>query len=156
MSKRVTHELTYDAPLADVRAMLLDEDFRTAVAKEQRALRSTVSVEGEAVRFETVQPAAGIPSFAKKFVGDEIVVVQQETWGATKADIHVTIPGKPGEMKGTATLRETGTGTTETVDLEVKVSIPLVGGKIEGLIADMLVKALKAENRAGRAWLAKA
>jgi hypothetical protein len=38
---------------------------------------------------------------------------------------------------------------------EVDVSIPLVGGKIEGLIGDMLVKALKAENRAGRAWLAR-
>ncbi|MDF9717132.1 DUF2505 domain-containing protein [Nocardioides sp. ChNu-153] len=155
MAKRVTHELTYDAPLADVRAMLLDEAFRRSVAAEQRALRSTVSVTGDVVRFETVQPAAGIPSFAKKFVGDEIVVVQDEKWGATAADIHVTIPGKPGDMTGTATLRETGTGTTETVDLQVKVSIPLVGGKIEGLIADLLVKALKAENRAGRAWLAK-
>ena len=36
--------------------------------------------------------------------------------------------------------------TAETVDLTIKVSIPLVGGKIEGLIADLLLKALKAEN----------
>ena len=39
-----------------------------------------------------------MPSFAKKFVGDEIKIVQRETWtSATAADLHVSIPGKPGE-----------------------------------------------------------
>lgn len=154
MAKRITHELTYDAPIEEVRAMLLEEDFRKAVAVAQRAKRSTVEISGGSVRFEVVQSADGIPSFAKKFVGDEIVIDQHETWEGDSADVHVAIPGKPGEMKGTATLRSQGEGTVETVDLTVKVSIPLVGGKIEGLIGDMLVKALKAENRAGREWLA--
>ncbi|HEY1134557.1 MAG TPA: DUF2505 domain-containing protein [Nocardioides sp.] len=155
MAKRISHDLTYDAPIEDVLAMLLDEDFRRAVATEQRALRSTVDIQGTTVRFETVQPAKGIPSFAQKFVGDEITIDQRETWTGHQAEVHVTIPGKPGEMKGTASLRAVDGGTVETVELEIKVSIPLVGGKIEGLIADLLGKALKAENRAGRAWLAR-
>jgi len=154
MAKRITHQLTYEAPIETVRAMLLDPGFRESVAAQQRAIRSTVEVEGTTVHLETVQPASGIPSFAKKFVGDEIVIDQRETWKGDTADVHVTIPGKPGDMKGTARLTTDGTTTTETVDLEVKVSIPLVGGKIEGLIGDLLVKALKAENRAGREWLA--
>ena len=81
--------------------------------------------------------------------------MQSETW-ATKqrGDVHVTIPGKPGEMKGTASLAEDSAGTTETVSLDVKVSIPIVGGKLEGLIADMLSKALRAEHKVGRDWLA--
>ena len=45
--------------------------------------------------------------------------------------------------------------TTETVDLDVKVSIPLVGGKIEDLIADLLLKALKVENQVGRDYLSR-
>ncbi len=65
------------------------------------------------------------------------------------------IPGKPGDMRGTVALRESGGTTTETVDLTVKVGIPLVGGKLEGLIADLLLKALRAENTVGRAWLAR-
>jgi hypothetical protein len=82
--------------------------------------------------------------------------VQQESWtSATDADITVTIPGKPGEMTGTATLVESGGVTTETVDLTIKVSIPLVGGKIEGLISDLLLKALKVENRVGRDYLSR-
>jgi hypothetical protein len=66
----------------------------------------------------------------------------------------VTIPGKPGEMAGTATLVESGGRTTERVDLEVTVRLPLVGGKLEGLVADMLGKALDTEHRTGVEWLA--
>ena len=159
MPRRVRHELTYDAPLADVAAMLADPAFRKEVCDYQRVLRSEVSVDqtadGTRVRIDQVQSADGIPSFAAKFVGDEIHIVQTETWSSPEnGDIEVTIPGKPGEMTGTATLTETGGTTTEIVELTVKVGIPLVGGKIEGLIGDLLVKALKAENVVGRTWLA--
>jgi hypothetical protein len=160
MAKRITHDLTYDAPLADVAAMLADPAFREEVCEHQRVLRHDVDVtgsgEGMRVRVEQVQAARGLPSFATKIVGDEIQIVQSEVWtSADHGDIVVEIPGKPGEMSGTANLRESGGVTTETVDLTVKVAIPLVGGKIEGLIADLLLKALKAENTVGRAWLAR-
>ncbi len=58
-------------------------------------------------------------------------------------------------MSGTARLSESGGVTTETVDLTIKVGIPFVGGKIEGLIADLLLKALKAENHVGRDYLSR-
>ena len=77
------------------------------------------------------------------------------TIASKSADIEVTIPGKPGEMKGTAVVVESGGTTTETVDMTVKVGIPLVGGKIEGLISDLLLKALKAENKVGRDYLSR-
>jgi hypothetical protein len=164
MTKRVRHHLTYDAPLADVAAMLADPAFREAVCERQRVLRSTVVVEpagadavgaGTRVSIDQVQAARGIPSFATKFVGDEIHIVQRETWrDATTADLTWTIPGKPGEMTGTSRLEESGGQTTQTVDLTVKVSIPLVGGKIEGLVADLLIKAMDAEARAGSDYLA--
>ena len=58
-------------------------------------------------------------------------------------------------MSGSAVLAESGGRTTETVDLTVKVGIPLVGGKIEGLIADLLLKALRTEEKVGQEWLAR-
>lgn len=159
MSRRISHELTYDAPLADVAAMLADPEFREAVCEHQRVIRHSVEIEpdgdGFRARIEQVQAAKGIPSFARKFVGDEIEIVQTERWASTeRGDITVEIPGKPGDMSGSAQLREAGGTTTETVDLTVKVGIPLVGGKLEGLIGDLLLKALKAENVVGRKWLA--
>ncbi|QZY28447.1 DUF2505 domain-containing protein [Nocardioides coralli] len=160
MAKRIVHELTYDAPLSEVAAMLADPAFRREVCDYQAVLRSEVTIEetdaGLEVRIDQVQAATGIPAFAAKFVGEEIQIVQSETWTSREhADIEVTIPGKPGDMVGTATLSESDGTTTETVDLTVKVGIPLVGGKLEGLISDLLVKALRAENAVGRKWLAR-
>lgn len=160
MAKRLVHDLTYHAPMASVAEMLADPAFREEVTEEQGVVRAMVSVDsdehGMEVTIDQVQAAAGIPSFAKKFVGDEINIVQRETWAsATEGDIRVTIPGKPGDMTGTARLTESGGVTTETVDLTIKVNIPLVGGKIEGLISDLLLKALKVENRVGRSYLSR-
>jgi hypothetical protein len=160
MAKRLVHDLTYDAPMASVAEMLADPAFREEVTEEQGVVRAMVSVDsdehGMEVTIDQVQAAEGIPSFARKFVGDEINIVQRESWAsATEGDIEVTIPGKPGEMNGTARLSESHGVTTETVDLTIKVNIPLVGGRIEGLISDLLLKALKAENRVGRAYLSR-
>lgn len=160
MAKQITHVMTYDASAAEVAAMLGDADFRRAVCDRLGVLRSQVDVTpdgaGKRVRIEQVQAAHGIPSFARKFVGDEITIVQEEDWGSPeRADVTVTIPGKPGDMTGSATLTESGGTTTERVDLTVKVGIPLVGGKLEGLIGDLLLSALKTEEKVGREWLAR-
>lgn len=159
--KKVSQELRYDgATLEQVHEMLADPAFREKVCDYQRVLRHDVHIDREAdgrgmgVRIEQVQAARGIPGFAKKFVGDEITIVQAEDWSAPeRGKIHVTIPGKPGEMTGTALLTEDPQGTTETVNLTVKVAIPLVGAKIEGVIADLFERALRAEHHVGQEWL---
>ncbi len=164
--KKITEELRYDGATIDqVHEMLADPAFREQVCDFQRVLRRTVTIdrtggaggaEGMEVRIDQVQQTTGVPGFAKKVVGDETNIVQTESWSTKeRGDVLVSIPGKPGEMKGTASLAEDSGGTTETVALEVKVSIPIVGGKLEGLIADMLSKALRAEHKVGRDWLAQ-
>ena len=158
--KKVSEELRYDgATIEQVHEMLAAPAFREQVCESQGYLRHTIQIErdgqGMTVTIDQIQEARGIPGFAKKFVGDEIHIVQAEDWTSPeKGNLHVTIPGKPGEMSGTALLTEDPNGTTETVNLSVKVNIPLVGGKIEGLIADLLAKALRAEHRTGVTWLA--
>jgi hypothetical protein len=161
VSTRIVHELKYDAPLADVAAMLADPAFREAVCVATRATRYDVRIDGKQgdpmdVVIEYAQPTERIPSFAKKFVGGEVDIRQTEKWSSIEhGDIHVTIPGKPGEMKGTAVLAEAGGITTETVTLDITVKIPLVAGKIESLIGKILGSALRAENRTGVEWLAR-
>ena len=158
--KKVSEELRYDgATLEQVHEMLAEPAFREKVCDYQGVLRRTVQIkkddQGMTVEIDQIQAAQGIPGFAKKFVGDEINIVQSEDWTApAKGNIHLAIPGKPGEMSGTALLTEDPDGTTETVNLSVKVNIPIVGGKIEGLIANLLSKALRAEHKVGVDWLA--
>lgn len=160
MSRQLLHRLTYDAPAAAVAEMLADPEFRKEVCAAQRVTRADVSVERIGDHLEVVvdqwQHTAGVPSFARKFVGEETNVVQAESWATPLlGDIVVTLPGKPGDIRGTATLTESDGVTTETVDLTIKVGIPLIGGKLEDLLRDLMTKALEAENAAGRAYLSR-
>ena len=160
--KSINYDLRYDGATAEqVYAMLGEQSFREQVCDFQGVLRRTVSVNGSGsgsgmnVSIDQVQAADGIPSFARKFVGDEIHIVQKEAWSSpTAAAVNVEIPGKPGEMRGTVSITEDDSGSTENVRMDVKVGIPLVGAKIEVLIAELLTKALRAENHVGRQWLA--
>lgn len=152
-------DLTYEASPAEVHAMLTDPAFREKVCDAGGALSREVRVtpqgSGTLVVIDQVLPADGIPSFAQKIVGERINVVQTERWsGPDAADIDVSIPGKPGNLTGSIALVGTGTGTTERVGGDVRVSIPLVGGKLEKLILELLSSAMRTEETVGRAWLA--
>ena len=156
MSTKLTKKLTYDAPAGAVTAMLDDPAFREAVLERQHVARGSVDIDGDVVRIEQVRSAGDIPSFARKFVGDEIAIVQTETWTSpTSADVALAIPGKPGEAVGSLSLAESGGTTTESVYLEVSVRIPLVGGKIEAMIADLVGAAYDREHEVGVEWLAQ-
>jgi hypothetical protein len=157
---KFSHEIRYAAGADDVYAMLGEQAFREQVCDASGTLahsvRVTPSGTGMGVVVDRTMPADGIPSFATKFVGDKIQVVQNETWtGPTGADLEVTIPGKPGSFKGKITLTERGGETVEKVAGDIKVSIPLVGGKLESLIGDLLASALRTEGKVGARWLAR-
>ncbi|MFL6155081.1 MAG: DUF2505 domain-containing protein [Marmoricola sp.] len=160
MSRKINHEMRYDGATPEqVHAMLADPKFREAVCEftgfRKHAVTITPKGATMAVRIDQHRPATEVPSFARKLVGEEINVVQEESWtSTTAAALTVTIPGRPGHMHGTIELVGDANGTTEVVAVEVKVNVPLVGGKLEGFIGDMLMKALRAENKVGRDWLA--
>ena len=154
--KKLTKTLTYDASTDAVGAMLDDPAFREEVLRQQRVVRGSADVDGDVVRIEQVRSAGDIPSFARSFVGEEIVIVQTETWtSATTADVAIAIPGKPGEASGTIRLAGSGGRTTQTVGLAVSVRVPLVGGKIETMIVELLGHALDVEHRVGQEWLTR-
>jgi len=158
MSTTVTFDMTYDAPLAAVTSMLADPGFRERVCDAQRATSRSVSISGipGTVDVTFTQATEGIPSFAKKFVGSAITVTQHETWStplAATLDIDAGVP--IADIKGSVALAEkSSTETVETVILQVTVKVPLVGGKLESLVADMMRKALAKEYATGKAYLA--
>lgn len=152
------HQISYDAPLADVFAMLSDPAFRQASTEAMGVVSADVSItpkgEGISIRIDQVQPTA-VPGFAKRFVGETTRAVQTEEWSSPAgATISIETPGKPMSVKGTLSLRESGGRTTETLEAEVKVKVPLVGGKLESLMGDLVVKGMDKEQGAGEAWLA--
>ena len=157
--KRVSHTLTYPGTTVDsVYAMLADPAFRRAVGKYQEvvdfACDITPNGAGMRVRLDVAHATDEIPSFAQRLVGSEIRMVQEESWSShSQADVTVTIPGKPGDMTGQVTLAQAGADVVQQIELAVKVSIPLVGGKVEDLVAGFARKAFDAEHTVGLKWL---
>jgi uncharacterized protein YndB with AHSA1/START domain len=155
---KLRHEISYDAPAADVWTMLSDPAFRQKSCEAMGVLSSTIAIEpvgeGMKVRIDQVQRTEGIPSFAKKFAGDTTEAVQVEEWSDREhATLQVTAPGKPTEIHGTLTLRDGGGRTVEVFDGEVRVKVPLVGGRLEGLMGDLFRKGMDKQHEAGAAWL---
>lgn len=156
---RFHHVSYYDASPEEVRAMLTDPVFREKVCVRIKSPHHSVSVSGDegqvVVTVDQTQAVRKIPSFATKLVGETVQILQVERWTSPlAADLELTIPGKPGQLRGMIALDLAGDGTDQRVDGELKVSVPLVGGKLEKLIADLLTMFLKAENKVGQAWLA--
>jgi hypothetical protein len=83
-------------------------------------------------------------------------VVQSETWQAGRgADLEVAIPGKPGQIRGRITLVADGPrGTMESFDGEATIRVPLVGGRLEGLIERLFKAGMDTEQEVGTRWLA--
>jgi hypothetical protein len=157
---RFEHRTHYAAAAEEVRTMLQDPEFRERVCTAQHALEHSVDITGAgdrtAVQVTRTQSMKGAPSVAVKLTGDRVTVVQRESWtGPLDADFAMEIPGKPGHLRGTLSLRDTPDGCDEVVVGDVKVQVPLVGGKLEKLIGDILERALRREGEVGAAWLAE-
>ena len=71
---KFSHQMKYDAPPADVHAMLADPTFREKVATAGGAFEHDVRIspngDGMSVVVDQKQHDHGIPSFAKKVVGE--------------------------------------------------------------------------------------
>lgn len=155
---RFRRELAYEATPDEVFAMLADPAFREKVAAAQDVVSVDVTITPQGTGFslvnDQVQDTAGLPAIAKKIAGDTTRAVIREEWSdATAGTIEITAPGKPTKAVGTLTLVSSGTGTTYVQDLDVNVKVPLVGGKLEKVMADNIDEGLSVEHSVGIAWL---
>lgn len=158
---RFQHTSTYDAPVDEVFAMLSDPTWREKVGAAQGVVSSNVTVTpegpdgaGRRVVIDQVQNTAGLPAIAKKIAGDTTRAVVTEVWASpASGTIEILAPGKPTKATGTVSLQADGTSTRHVTDLEVTVKVPLVGGKLEKVMADNIGQGLVVEQTVGTAWL---
>jgi Protein of unknown function (DUF2505) len=161
---RIDAQITYpDATPEQAFGLAVDPEFRAAVWEATAALDYYVEVDehddgSASVQVHRVIPAQ-VPDFVKKLVGDTVELTQTEEWsvpdaaGRRSAKLLLEIAGQPAKMTGTIVLDRDGTGVTEQITGDLKVSIPLLGKKIEPEIAKGIYAAIKVEQKTGRAWL---
>jgi hypothetical protein len=94
---------------------------------------------------------AGAPGWVSTVLPKDGRVVQTDTWalaagpdGSRSGTWAVSFPGAPGEAAGTSVLSaDPGGGCTWTVIGTVALSIPLIGGKVEGYVVTQLENLLE-------------
>ena len=153
------HELSYDASPDQVFAMLADPAFRERVCAAQDVISADVQLTpgggGFSLVIDQQQRTDDLPGFARTFAGESTRAIQREEWAdTTGGTLKIEAPGKPSEISGTITLRPEGSHTVEIVELEVKVKVPLIGGKLEKLLAEKIRTGMDIEHTVGVAWLA--
>lgn len=152
------HELSYDATPDEVFEMLADKAFREKVSAAQEVVSAEIAIDRTGDGFnltnDQVQRTGGLPSFAQKFTGETTRAIQVEEWPDRHGgSVRIDAPGKPSSIQGTIALLAEGAGATEVVELDVKVKVPLIGGKLESLLTDTIRKGLEVEQTVGQAWL---
>jgi hypothetical protein len=162
-------EYEYDAAPGPVFSMLSNEEFLRERFLATNAVEfEVVECEGTAdggysiVTTRTVD--AEIPGFARKFFKPTNKMTQTEEWkpaspGAPREGTWRIEPhGVPVSVStfGTTRLEAVHGRTTHRIDAVIKVSVPLLGGKLERFIFDQAKDILDAEHAFGREWLARA
>jgi cytochrome c biogenesis protein ResB len=82
---------------------------------------------------------AEIPGFAKRFLNPTTTIVQKEVWTLSeepvkKGVVDVKAKGLPMQMAGNIVLQPTNEGSENILTYEIKVNIPLVGGKLASFL----------------------
>lgn len=81
-----------------------------------------------------------IPSFARSLVPSHITLVQTDAWDTATArgSLLIEFKGMPVRMTCDITLRDHAEGAVEELDFDIRVNVPLVGSKLEALLAQDL------------------
>jgi hypothetical protein len=143
--------------------MLLDRAYVDAKYQSLGDISTTVKThEGDETTMTlTVDRTvpADLPDFAKKVLGDTNQIVQKENWssagGGYMCDLQIEFPGKPLHVTGKLEVKPTGGDTSDwVVNMDIKSSVPFVGGKLEGVVQKETLASLDKEYAFNQEWLA--
>jgi hypothetical protein len=154
------HRARFATPAAAVHAAIVDPAFLVDRLDALGGANASVVERGstdDGVTFRVRQGLAAehLPSAVRTLLKGDLVVDRTETWrDDLTGTVRATIPGVPGEINGTMRLADTAGGSEWVTSLEVRVGIPIIGGKIEKSIGEQVVKLLANEATFTEKWLA--
>ncbi|MBW4715814.1 DUF2505 domain-containing protein [Saccharothrix obliqua] len=163
MARRIEHQTTSPRPASDVYAALVDETFlrdRLAAMGGAGAALVAFTTTGGTTSYQLRQgvPADKLPQAVRGVLGGDLVVDRAESWteAGFTGTVEVVLTGVPGRLDGTITLADApGGGSTLTLAGQVKVGVPLLGGKLEKMVAEQVARLLDEETGFTAEWLAR-
>lgn len=148
MTAPVTSVVRTQHPVAEVFELLTAERWVELKAGRfrdgSRVVRREATPGGGLVLVVSRELPEGAPGFLTRLLPKDGRVVQTDEWapddgtGTRSGTWRVELAGAPARLGGTLRLEPDGTGSAYLVVGETKVSVPLVGGKAESFIAEMV------------------
>jgi hypothetical protein len=160
MSTRFEHRATFSSPAGIVYSTLVDRAFleerlRVLGGKNAALVEYSGGDDQVSLRLRQGVDANRLPGAVKAILKGDLIVEREEHWAARASTAKATISGVPGDIKSRTVLNERDGGCELVTTAEVRVGIPLVGGKLEGVIAEQVGKLLAAESEFTGTWLAE-
>ena len=164
MSRRIELTLTYNAPAAAVHSALTNRDFW--LGRLEKSADNGVTLDhlngGDGtidVSISQMLDKDSLPALVSKAVKGDLVLTRGEAWGPfengqASGTFTVTTTGLPITAKGSAVLTDAGAQSTLTLEGDVEVAIKLIGGAIEGMVADQVTDILRRDQEAIEGWVA--
>jgi hypothetical protein len=140
---------------AGIFAVLTNEDFLRGYAAAG-AIDSDSDVHHAdgvtTTRVSRTLPTDKMPAVARRFVGSTIVVVELVTWSMVRpetwhgdAAVDIAVSGRDARFRGRTSIEPGKPGTRYSLNGDVVIKVPLVGGTVEKLAADALLRAVDAQ-----------
>jgi uncharacterized protein YndB with AHSA1/START domain len=148
----VTHQ--FDADVETVYRLMADPEFLARKYADEGATDIQVDSDtgaGGPTVVSRRKVTIDLPGFAKKVMAPTNTVVQTDEWapaddaGRRVCRYRVEVQGVPSRIDGTVTLVPDGGGTRQDIVADLKVSIPLLGGRLEKLAVESGRKTLEHE-----------
>lgn len=151
MATKRTVTFEYQEPASEVGALLQDPVFlryRSEAAGERNIDVKVVSENGGTRVTVAREKTIDVPAFARAVIGNTSRAVESTLWRAQGegwiAEYTIEAPGLPVKTHGKSTIVPSARGATYTSTFEISARIPLIGGRIEALVADGLEEQMMA------------
>jgi len=163
MARSIDYRSTMAFPAEKVFATMTDEEYLRARLRElggpgSELLEHEASPEGARYRLKQGLSESDLPPIVGKVMNGDLSIQRTETLrrispGSYGGDVDVQISGAPASATGTMALADDGAGSLFEVHADVTVRVPLIGGKIEEIVADQVRRLLEAETAFTISWL---
>jgi hypothetical protein len=163
MARSIDYRSTLAYPAEKVFAAMTNKEYLEARLREIGGPGSALldhEATPESARYELKQGLAeqDLPPIVGKVMNGDLAIIRTETLNRTQpgrysGDVDVAIPGAPASASGSMALADEGAGSLFEVRADVTVKVPLIGGKIEEIVADQVRRLLEAETEFTVRWL---
>jgi hypothetical protein len=143
-------------------AVFFDEEYNTELYRRLKSRRTVVRSDDQGDRVDReikIELGHSVPGFVEKLLSGPLGYIERSTFHKTrkKLDVRVDVPVAGGRVAitGDFDVAAVGAKTRRRWAGDIAVKVPLVGGKVESILVDNMVKDYETASAVTRDWIVK-